>query len=193
MKRCFDLILGIVVLVVLLPVFIIIGISIKMTSKGSIFFLQYRIGKNKNKFTIIKFRTMYIEAPRDIPTHKFENSKDYITSIGNFLRKTSLDELPQLINIIKGEMSFVGPRPALYNQYDLINLRDIEGVNIVIPGITGWAQVNGRDELPIEQKVEYDKYYVKNYSFAFDLKILLITIFHVAQAKDVVEGKQHSL
>lgn len=190
MKRLFDLFFSISLLVILLPLYIIIVLTIKFSSKGPIIFKQRRIGLNKKEFGIFKFRTMYTDTPKDIPTHLLENPDKYITPIGKFLRKTSLDELPQLLNIIKGEMSFVGPRPALYNQYDLIELRDQCGVNNVRPGITGWAQINGRDELEIPVKVQYDKYYVDNKSLWFDIKIIIMTAFSVILSKGVVEGKQ---
>lgn len=133
---------------------------------------------------------MYIDAPKNIPTHLLKNPKQFITPIGKFLRKTSLDELPQLFNVIKGDMSFVGPRPALYNQYDLISLRDKYEINSIRPGITGWAQINGRDELPISKKVELDKYYFDNKSLVFDFKVLCMTVFAVVGAKGVAEGER---
>lgn len=133
---------------------------------------------------------MYLETPKNVPTHLLENPDKYITPVGKILRKTSLDELPQLINILKGEMSFVGPRPALYNQYDLIALREAEGVNNIRPGVTGWAQINGRDELEISEKVKYDSYYVKNQSILFDIKIVFITLYKALFGYGVVEGKQ---
>ncbi|MCR4436302.1 MAG: sugar transferase [Clostridiales bacterium] len=190
MKRLFDLIFSIIMTVILLPVFILIALVIKLSSKGPVIFKQRRIGKDKKEFFIYKFRTMYLETPQNVPTHLLENPDHYITPIGRFLRKTSLDELPQLFNILKGEMSFVGPRPALYNQYDLISLRDGCGVNRVRPGITGWAQVNGRDELEIPVKVEFDRFYVEHYSLWLDAKIIFMTFLNVILAKGVVEGKQ---
>jgi len=162
---------------------------IKIDSKGPILFKQERIGKNKNHFFILKFRTMRIDTPKNMPTHLFENPEKWITSMGKFLRKTSIDELPQLFNILKGEMSVVGPRPALWNQYDLIDLRDQFNINNITPGLTGWAQVNGRDELSIELKVKFDKEYVDHMSFIFDVKCIILTIFKVLRSDGVVEGK----
>lgn len=190
MKRIFDLLFSIVAIVLLSPVLLALVILVKLTSKGPVIFSQRRIGKDKKEFNIYKFRSMYIDTPKDVPTHLLDKPDAFITPVGKVLRKTSLDELPQLINIFKGEMSFVGPRPALYNQYDLIELRDRAGANSVRPGVTGWAQINGRDELPIPVKVEYDKYYVENMSFFLDIKIVLKTFTNVILSKGVVEGKQ---
>lgn len=187
-KRLLDFILALLSLIILSPVFIIISLIIKMTSEGPVFFKQKRIGKNKVEFYIYKFRTMRTDTPKDTPTHLLENPEQYITRIGKFLRKTSLDELPQLINILKGEMSFIGPRPALWNQYDLIAERDKYGANDVYPGLTGWAQINGRDELPIPIKAKLDGEYVKNMSFLFDLKCFFGTIISVIKSDGVVEG-----
>ena len=177
-------------MLILIPVFLLLSIVVKVTSRGPVFFKQRRTGKDKTEFYIFKFRTMYLETPKNMPTHLLENPDKYITPVGKFLRKTSLDELPQLINIIKGEMSFVGPRPALYNQYDLIALREAEGVNGIRPGVTGWAQVNGRDELEIPEKVKFDSYYVKNQTIRFDIKIVFITLYKALFGYGVVEGKQ---
>ncbi len=190
MKRIFDLIIALILLITLAPLFVLICIIIKATSKGPIIFKQKRIGKNNKEFYILKFRTMYTETPHNIPTHLLENPQQFITPIGKLLRKTSLDELPQLINILKGEMSFVGPRPSLYNQKDLIELRTEHAIHKLIPGITGWAQVNGRDELSVEAKVKFDKYYLENYSFLFDLNILGKTFFYSLTSKGIVEGKK---
>lgn len=189
MKRILDLLFSCILFIVLLPLLLAITIIIKFTSKGHVIFTQKRIGVNGKIFNIYKFRTMYIDAPNETPTHLLEEPDKYITPIGKILRKTSLDELPQLINIIKGEMSFVGPRPALYNQYDLIELREQYGVNKLRPGITGWAQVNGRDELEISTKVQYDKYYAENRTLWLDLKIVFLTVYSVILSKGVVEGK----
>jgi O-antigen biosynthesis protein WbqP len=189
-KRISDLTFSLIMVIILFIVLLLIGLIIKLSSKGPVIFKQRRIGKDKKEFSILKFRTMKIDAPKDAPTHLLENPDKYITPIGKFLRKTSLDELPQLFNVIKGEMSFIGPRPALYNQYDLISLRDKYGVNKVRPGITGWAQVNGRDELPIPEKVEYDRYYVENMSFLLEIQILIKTFINIVMVKGVVEGKQ---
>lgn len=187
-KRLLDFILALLSLIILSPVFIIISLIIKMTSEGPVFFKQKRIGKNKVEFYIYKFRTMRTDTPKDTPTHLLENPEQYITRIGKFLRKTSLDELPQLINILKGEMSFIGPRPALWNQYDLIAERDKYGANDVYPGLTGWAQINGRDELPISIKAKLDGEYVKKMSFFFDVRCFLGTIISVIKSDGVVEG-----
>lgn len=190
LSRLFDIIFTVLLIVILFPLFLVIAILIKYTSKGPVIFKQLRIGKDKCKFYIYKFRTMYLETPRNVPTHLLENPEKYITPLGKFLRKTSLDELPQLLNILKGEMSFVGPRPALYNQYDLISLREKYNVNKVRPGVTGWAQVNGRDELDIPIKVEYDRYYVENASLLLNIKIIILTVINAICGKGVIEGKQ---
>ena len=164
-KRLLDIILSFIGLVILSPLFIILIIAIKLDSKGPILFKQKRIGIGKTHFHILKFRTMRIDTPKDTPTHLLENPEQYITKIGKFLRKTSLDELPQIWNIFVGEMSVIGPRPALWNQYDLIEERDKYGANDVLPGLTGWAQINGRDELPIEVKAKLDGEYIKKICF----------------------------
>lgn len=190
LKRFLDIVFSLILIILLIPLFLIISIVIKLTSRGPILFRQRRTGKDKTEFIIYKFRTMYLETPKNVPTHLLENPDKYITPVGKILRKTSLDELPQLINILKGEMSFVGPRPALYNQYDLIALREAEGVNNIRPGVTGWAQINGRDELEISEKVKYDSYYVKNQSILFDIKIVFITLYKALFGYGVVEGKQ---
>lgn len=187
-KRMIDLVLGLVGFIVLSPLFLILVILIKATSPGPIFFKQKRIGIHKTYFQILKFRSMRIDTPTDVPTHLLDDPDRYITSIGKFLRKTSLDELPQLINIIKGDMSIVGPRPALWNQTDLTAERDKYGANDVLPGLTGWAQVNGRDELEIDVKARYDGEYVQNMSFAFDCKCFFKTITSVLKHEGVVEG-----
>lgn len=167
----------------------IISIIIKLDSKGPILFKQKRVGKNKTHFMIYKFRTMYVDAPSEMPTHLLKDPKAMITKTGAFLRKTSLDELPQLFNIFKGEMSIVGPRPALWNQYNLIEERDKYGANNICPGLTGWAQINGRDELTIDEKAKLDGFYVKNIRFTFDLKCFFGTFLSVFRADGVVEGK----
>ena len=172
-KRCIDFLISLIGFIILIPVFLILIICIKLDSRGSILFKQRRIGLHKKEFNILKFRTMRIDTPKDTPTHLLENPDMYITRVGKLLRKTSLDELPQIINIIKGEMSIVGPRPALWNQYDLIEERDKYGANDILPGLTGWAQINGRDELPIPIKAKLDGEYVKRCSFGFDLKCFL--------------------
>lgn len=187
-KRMIDFILSLAGLVILLPIFIIISIIIKCTSKGPILFKQKRIGKNKKHFNILKFRTMRIDTPKDCPTHLLENPDQYITGIGKLLRKTSLDELPQIINILKGDMSIIGPRPALWNQYDLIEERDKYKANDIYPGLTGWAQINGRDELEIDVKAKLDGEYVERISFLFDMKCFFGTITSVIKSDGVVEG-----
>lgn len=171
---------------------LLISLCIMIDSKGPVFFIQKRVGKNKEYFNILKFRTMRIDAPKNVPTHLLENPEVCITKVGSFLRKTSLDELPQLFNILFGQMAFVGPRPALWNQYDLIEERDKYQANSVTPGLTGLAQINGRDELSIEQKSSYDGEYVKNISFSTDAIIFFKTITAVFQKRGVIEGKQTS-
>ena len=188
LKRVIDFILSLIGLIVLSPVFIILCIWIKLDSKGPIFFRQKRVGKNKKHFNILKFRTMYINTPKDMPTHMLSNPDQYITKAGKFLRKTSLDELPQIINILKGEMAIIGPRPALWNQDDLIAERDKYGANDIKPGLTGWAQINGRDELEIDVKAALDGEYVRRMSFPFDVKCFFGTITSVLKHEGVVEG-----
>lgn len=187
-KRCIDFILALGGLIILSPVFLILCIWIKIDSKGPILFKQKRIGIHKTYFNILKFRTMYIDTPKDMPTHLLSDPEQYITKAGKFLRKTSLDELPQIINILKGEMSVIGPRPALWNQDDLVAERDKYGANDVKPGLTGWAQINGRDELEIEVKAKLDGEYVEKMSFAFDVKCFFGTITSVLKSDGVVEG-----
>lgn len=188
-KRFLDLILSLVAVVGLSWLLLIIAVAIKIEDGGNILFKQKRIGFNKKEFYIYKFRTMKTTTPKDVPTHLLENPESYITAVGKFLRKSSLDELPQLFNIIKGEMSIVGPRPALWNQFDLIAERDKYGANNVVPGLTGWAQVNGRDELPIPVKSKYDGEYVEKMSFLFDVYIIIRTVFSVFRADGVQEGR----
>ena len=188
LKRIFDIAFSLLLSIILLPVFLILIILIKFDSKGPILFKQKRIGKNKKHFSILKFRTMYINTPKDKPTHLLIDPEQYITQVGKFLRKTSLDELPQILNILIGQMSIIGPRPALWNQYDLIQERDKYGVNDIRPGLTGWAQINGRDELPIKIKAELDGYYIQNMSFSFDCKCFFGTISSVLKHEGVVEG-----
>ncbi|MCR4880182.1 MAG: sugar transferase [Bacilli bacterium] len=168
---------------------LIIALTIKIDSEGPVLFKQDRIGKNKKIFKVYKFRTMKTDTPDNIPTHMLDKAESHITKVGKFLRRTSLDELPQLLNILKGQMAFVGPRPALYNQDDLVALRDQYNANSVKPGITGLAQVKGRDELPIDVKAKYDGEYVKKISLWFDIKILFMTVFAVFTEKGVKEGK----
>lgn len=192
LKRFFDIILSLVAIIVFSWLLIIIAIAIVVEDKGNILFKQKRIGKNKKEFYIYKFRTMKVSTPKDVPTHLLDNPESYITKIGGFLRKTSLDELPQLFNILKGDMSIVGPRPALWNQFDLIDLRDKNDSNSVRPGLTGWAQVNGRDELPIDVKAGFDGEYIKKMSIVFDIKIILMTVVSVFTSKGVREGRNES-
>jgi len=186
-----DVILSIIALIILCPIFLLIAIIIKVDSKGPVFFRQKRIGKYKRNFHILKFRTMMINAPKDMPTHLLQNPDAFITKSGRFLRKTSLDELPQIFNILKGEMSIIGPRPALWNQYDLIAERDKYGANDILPGLTGWAQINGRDELDLDIKANLDGAYVERISFLFDAKIFLMTVFSVLRSKGIKEGANH--
>lgn len=187
-KRVIDLFLSGIGILVLIPVWLILFIAIKIDSKGPIFFKQKRVGKGKTHFNILKYRTMKIDTPHDVPTHLLENPEQYITKVGKFLRKTSLDELPQIFNIFTGKMSIIGPRPALWNQFDLIEERDKYGANDVKPGLTGWAQINGRDELKIEEKARFDGEYVKKMGFLFDVKCFFGTIFSVLRSDGVVEG-----
>ncbi|WP_061422058.1 sugar transferase [Streptococcus cristatus] len=187
-KRILDIVLSLCGMIVLSPLFLVLIIAIKLDSKGPVLFKQKRIGLHKKHFFILKFRTMRIDTPKDTPTHLLENPEQWITKVGKFMRKTSLDELPQIWNIFVGDMSIIGPRPALWNQYDLIEERDKYGANDVLPGLTGWAQINGRDELPIKQKAELDGYYVKNVSFALDCRCFFGTILSVLKSDGVVEG-----
>lgn len=192
-KRGLDFLLGLVIFIVLLPFFILIMLAIKIDSDGPVFFKQKRVGKNKTYFDILKFRTMYVETPKDVPTHLLENPDCCITRVGKFLRKTSLDELPQLINIIKGDMSFIGPRPALWNQYDLIEERDRYHANDIRPGMSGWAQINGRDELEIPVKAKLDGYYCQHAGLLFDIRCFFGTFISVLRQDGVVEGGTGSL
>ena len=188
-KNILDFILSLLALIILLPFFFIFAIIIKLESKGPIFFKQKRIGKDKKEFYIYKFRTMRTDTPKDMPTHLLKDAESYITKSGKIFRKTSIDELPQIINILKGQMSIIGPRPALWNQYDLIEERDKYNANSIRPGLTGWAQVNGRDELEIPIKAKFDGEYVERMSLLFDTKIFLKTIIKVFKHDGVVEGK----
>ncbi|ETP67648.1 hypothetical protein G159_16240 [Planococcus glaciei CHR43] len=188
-KRIIDFSLSLTTLIVLSIVLLIVSLIIKFESPGPIFFKQRRIGKDKKEFEILKFRTMKIDAPNDMPTHLLDKPDSYITRIGKFLRKTSLDELPQLINILKGDMSLIGPRPALWNQNDLIAERDKYQANDVLPGLTGLAQVSGRDELPIEVKAKIDGEYVQKKNPVLDTVIFFRTVFSVLRSEGVKEGK----
>jgi len=186
-KRILDIHLATLALVILAPVMIIVAIAVKLESPGPAFFIQQRVGIHKSRFGIIKFRTMREGTPADVPTERFQHT-DQITRVGKFLRKTSLNELPQLINIIRGEMSIIGPRPALGNQFDLIRERDKYGANDVLPGLSGWAAINGRDTIDNKTKARFDGEYVKNISFWFDVKIIIGTILTVLHNTTVVEG-----
>lgn len=188
LKRLTDFILSAIGLIVLSPLFLILIIAIKLDSEGPVLFKQKRVGIYKTHFNILKFRTMRIDTPKDTPTHLLENPDQWITNMGKFLRKTSLDELPQIINILKGEMSIIGPRPALWNQYDLIAERDKYGANDIPVGLTGWAQINGRDELEIEEKARLDGVYVKKRSLSFDVICFVGTFTAVLKRKGVIEG-----
>lgn len=189
MYNLLQRLVALIALIILSPVFLIIALLIKLESKGPVFFKQERIGKDNVNFMIYKFRSMRTDTP-DVPTHLLDDPEIFITKVGKFLRKTSLDELPQFINIIKGEMLFVGPRPALYNQYDLRDLRTEKGVQTLLPGVTGWAQVNGRDELEIPDKVEFDRQYLQYRSVLFDIKIFVMTVIKVFKKEGVVEGSK---
>ena len=187
-KRALDFILSLCGIVVLSPVLAVIALWVKLDSPGPVFFRQKRVGKDKTFFSILKFRTMYADTPKDVPTHLLKNPDAMITRSGRFLRRTSLDELPQMFNILRGQMSVVGPRPARWNQDDLIAERDKYGANALVPGLTGYAQVNGRDELPIPVKAELDGYYANHLSFVLDVKIFFKTIANVLHEDGVVEG-----
>lgn len=187
-KRLFDLVLSIIGIIVLALPMIVIAVVIKITDPGPVFFKQRRVGINRTHFYLYKFRSMKMSTPKDCPTHLLENPERYITSIGRILRKSSLDELPQLFNIAMGKMSIIGPRPALWNQYDLIEEREKYGANDVKPGLTGWAQINGRDELEIDVKAKLDGEYVKKMSFVFDCKCFFGTLTSVLKSDGVVEG-----
>ena len=187
-KRALDVLLSGLGLVVLSPLFLIISIAIKVEDPGPVFFRQKRVGIHKSYFNIVKFRSMRQDTPHDMPTHLLNDPQRWITKVGRFLRKTSLDELPQIAQIFTGKMSIIGPRPALWNQFDLIAERDKYGANDITPGLTGWAQVNGRDELEIEEKARLDGEYARNLSFGMDIKIFWMTVKNVLQGSGVVEG-----
>lgn len=187
-KRALDLIVSFLGILVLAIPMLILVVAIKLDSPGPVLFKQKRVGIHKSHFNILKFRTMRIDTPKDMPTHMLENPEQWITKVGGFLRKTSLDELPQIFNIFLGQMSIIGPRPALWNQYDLIEERDKYGANDVLPGLTGWAQINGRDELEIPVKAKLDGEYVEKMSFLFDCKCFFGTITSVLKSDGVVEG-----
>lgn len=187
-KRLLAILISGLAIIILSPVLLAVAIAIKCDSKGPVLFKQKRVGKDKQHFMIYKFRSMYVDAPADMPTHMLKDPTAMITKVGAFLRKTSLDELPQLFNIFKGEMAIVGPRPALWNQYDLIAERDKYNANSIRPGLTGWAQINGRDELEIDEKSRLDGYYVAHMSFLMDLKCFFGTFISVLKSDGVVEG-----
>jgi len=189
-KRMFDFLFCFILLIILSPVFLIISIMIKTDTKGPVYFKQRRIGRLNRHFDIIKFRTMRADAPGDVPSANLKNPGEYITKTGKFLRRTSLDELPQIINVIKGDMSLIGPRPALYNQYDLIAARDRANLHRLYPGITGLAQVNGRDELPIPKKVKFDTEYAERMSLALDAKIFFVSLKKVLKSEGYREGAE---
>lgn len=193
LKRGIDVLLSVLGLIVLSPIFLVLVLAIKLDSRGPVLFKQKRVGIHKSHFYILKFRTMRIDTPKDMPTHMLKNPDQYITKVGKFLRKTSLDELPQIINILKGDMAIVGPRPALWNQYDLIAERDKYGANDVRPGLTGWAQINGRDELEIPVKAKLDGEYVQKMGPVMDLRCFFGTFASVLRSDGVVEGGTGSM
>ena len=192
-KRIIDILLSGLAIIILSPLLLILCIAIKLDSPGPIFFTQKRVGIHKTYFQIYKFRTMRTDTPKDMPTHMLANPEQYITKTGRFLRKTSLDELPQIFNIFKGDMSIVGPRPALWNQDDLVAERDKYGANDVTPGLTGWAQINGRDELEIPVKAKLDGEYVKKYGFTMAVRCFFGTFLSVLRQDGVVEGGTGSM
>lgn len=187
-KRLLAIILSLGGMICLSWLFLILSVAIKLDSPGPVFFRQKRVGKNKKHFQILKFRTMRIDTPHDMPTHLLQDPDQYITRVGRFLRRTSLDELPQLWNIFVGDMAVIGPRPALWNQYDLLDARDQYGANDLRPGLTGWAQIHGRDELEIPEKARLDGYYTQNLSFGLDVRCFFGTIKAVLAHDGVVEG-----
>ena len=187
-KRAIGFTLALIGLVILSPFFLLIAIAIKLDTPGPVLFKQKRVGKHKTHFNILKYRTMKIDTPKDVPTHLLENPEQYISRVGRILRKTSGDELPQILQILTGKMSIVGPRPALWNQYDLIKERDKYGANDITPGLTGWAQINGRDELPIDVKARLDGEYTQNLCFLLDCRCFFWTILRVLRREGVVEG-----
>ncbi|HEY5467463.1 MAG TPA: sugar transferase [Clostridia bacterium] len=189
-KHILDILFAVLLLLLIWPLLLVLALVIRIDSPGTALFRQKRVGKDDHFFNIVKFRTMRTDAPRDMPTHLLSSADSHITRLGRFLRKSSLDELPQVFNILYGEMSFIGPRPALWNQDDLIACRQANGANTIRPGLTGWAQVNGRDELPILRKAELDGYYAANCSLSLDLRILIRTGFKVFRADGVIEGEK---
>lgn len=191
-KRALDVIISLTALIVLSPVMLIVALLIKLDSPGPVIFAQKRYGKNKEFFNIYKFRSMRTDTPKDVPTNDLTGAKSFITPLGSVLRKTSLDELPQLWNILRGDMSLIGPRPALWNQYDLMELRDKYGASMIRPGLSGWAQVNGRDYLSrdLDKKARRDGEYAQNITFWFDLKCFLLTFVKVINRQGIVEGAE---
>ncbi len=187
-KRLGDIFLSLIGIIILCPIFMIIAIAIKLDSEGPVIFKQKRFGIHKEYFYILKFRSMKIDAPKNVAPRNLHNPEQWITKVGAFLRKTSLDELPQLFNILIGNMSIVGPRPAGINELDLIAERDKYGANDILPGLTGWAQINGRDTLSVEMKTELDGYYVKHLSLIMDIRCIVKTIPYVLKRKGIVEG-----
>lgn len=188
LKPVLDKLAALLLCALFSPLLLILALLVKLTSRGPVFFRQKRVGRGGCTFGIVKFRTMYVCAPPDVPTHMLKDAGSHITPLGRFLRKSSLDELPQLFNILAGDMSFVGPRPALWNQGDLVAEREKARANGATPGITGWAQVTGRDELPIPAKARRDGWYAAHVSFALDVRIVFMTLFNVVSAKGIVEG-----
>ena len=188
-KRFLDILLSLLALLILWPIMLLTALWIKLDSKGPVLFRQQRVGKDQHIFEMYKFRTMRIDAPHDVPTHLLKNPEKCITKCGRFLRKTSVDELPQIWNILIGDMSIVGPRPALWNQYDLIEARNECSVNCIRPGLTGWAQINGRDELSVSEKVRFDAEYACAMGFLFDCRCVLGTVGKVLRSDGVVEGE----
>ena len=184
MKSLFDCVLSLLLLFFFTVPMLFVALMVKVTSTGPVLYWSDRVGKNNSIFKMPKFRTMRIDTPA-VATHLLTNPDQFLTPVGKFLRKSSLDELPQLLSILRGDMSFVGPRPALYNQKDLIELRTHKGVHVLTPGLTGWAQINGRDELPVPDKVGFDEYYLLHRSFSFDIKIIFMTAFKVARREGV--------
>lgn len=190
-KRALDFVLSLLGIIVLSPLLLALALWVKLDSPGPVLFRQRRVGQNKKLFSILKYRTMYVDTPKDVPTHLLQDPEAMITRAGRFLRRTSLDELPQMFNILAGQMSIIGPRPALWNQDDLVAARDEYGANALVPGLTGYAQINGRDELPIPVKAKLDGYYAQHLGFALDVKIFFLTIGRVLVHRGVVEGGTH--
>ena len=184
MRRIFDVLVALGLMLILAPLILFVVLGVRLTSAGPVLFRTRRVGKNSRLFTMYKFRTMRIDTPQ-VATHLLKEPAQFLTPFGAFFRRTSLDELPQLINVLSGDMTLVGPRPALFNQDDLVALRTARGVDALTPGITGWAQVNGRDELPILEKVKLDEWYMRNRSFWLDLKIIGMTVFKVIRKEGV--------